>query len=129
MPIAKLSMIKGRSADEKHEIIECIHRSLMDSFKIPEDDKNFRILEFKEEDFILPPGKSTKYLLIEITVFPGRSIDAKRLLYRNIFESLNAVGIASKDIFVILYEEPLDNWGVRGGYPASEVDLGFNLKV
>jgi hypothetical protein len=26
-------------------------------------------------------------------------------------------------------EPPLDNWGIRGGQPASEVDLGFNLQV
>ncbi len=129
MPIAKLSMIEGRTVDEKHAAIECIHKALIDSFKIPEDDKNYRVLEFKKEDFILPPGKSEKYLLIEITIFPGRTIDAKRLLYRKIVENLADKGWAASDIFIILYEESLDNWGVRGGYPASEIDLGFNLKV
>jgi phenylpyruvate tautomerase PptA (4-oxalocrotonate tautomerase family) len=129
MPIVKLSMIEGRTVDEKHTVIECIHSSLIESFKIPEDDKNFRVIEFKKEDYILPPDKSDKYVLIEITIFPGRTIEAKRLLYRKIVENLKDVGIDSNDIFIILYEEPLDNWGIRGGYPASEIDLGFNLKV
>ncbi|MBK9521843.1 MAG: hypothetical protein IPO13_09600 [Rhodocyclaceae bacterium] len=30
---------------------------------------------------------------------------------------------------IIQGKPPLDNWGIRGGQPASEVALGFNLKV
>ncbi len=129
MPIVKLSMIKGRTATEKLNVVSGIHNALLESFKIPEDDKNFRIMEFEKEDYVLPPGKSEKYILIEMTIFPGRSIDAKRLLYRRVVENLNQLGIDPKDIFIILYEEPLDNWAVRGGHPASEIDIGFNLKV
>jgi phenylpyruvate tautomerase PptA (4-oxalocrotonate tautomerase family) len=39
------------------------------------------------------------------------------------------LGIQATDIFIVLHEPPLENWGIRGGVPASEVDLGFNLKV
>ena len=39
------------------------------------------------------------------------------------------LGIAPIDIAIVLQEPPLDNWGLRGGQPASELDLGFNLKV
>jgi phenylpyruvate tautomerase PptA (4-oxalocrotonate tautomerase family) len=38
-------------------------------------------------------------------------------------------GISSKNVFIILHEEPLDNWGIAGGRPASEVDLGFKVDV
>jgi hypothetical protein len=30
---------------------------------------------------------------------------------------------------IILLEPPMDNWGIRGGKPASEVDLGFKIDV
>lgn len=30
---------------------------------------------------------------------------------------------------MISQESPLENWGVKGGKPASEVDLGFNVDV
>jgi phenylpyruvate tautomerase PptA (4-oxalocrotonate tautomerase family) len=39
------------------------------------------------------------------------------------------LGIAPSDVFIVVLEPPLENWGIRGGVPASEVDLGFNLKV
>jgi len=38
------------------------------------------------------------------------------------------LGIEATDIFIVLQEPPLENWGIRG-VPASEIDLGFNLRV
>jgi hypothetical protein len=29
----------------------------------------------------------------------------------------------------VLYEVPLENWGLRGGKPASEIDLGFEIAI
>jgi phenylpyruvate tautomerase PptA (4-oxalocrotonate tautomerase family) len=77
----------------------------------------------------VPPGKSENYTLIEITLFAGRSLEAKRALYQAIVKNLGALGIAPDDVFIVLNEVALENWGIRGGVPASEVDLGFNVKV
>jgi phenylpyruvate tautomerase PptA (4-oxalocrotonate tautomerase family) len=33
------------------------------------------------------------------------------------------------EIPILLHEPSLDNWGVAGGKPASEVDLGFKIEV
>jgi len=30
---------------------------------------------------------------------------------------------------IILLEPPLENWSVRGGKPAGEVDFDFNKKI
>lgn len=38
-------------------------------------------------------------------------------------------GIEGNDIMIVLHEVPLENWGIRGGKPASEVDLGFKVDV
>jgi len=37
--------------------------------------------------------------------------------------------IKPKDIFIVLHEVPMENWGIRGGIPASEVNLGFKVNV
>jgi phenylpyruvate tautomerase PptA (4-oxalocrotonate tautomerase family) len=39
------------------------------------------------------------------------------------------LGVAPADVFVVLHEPPLDNWGIRGGQMASEVDVGFEIQV
>jgi phenylpyruvate tautomerase PptA (4-oxalocrotonate tautomerase family) len=129
MPLVKLSMIEGRTVEEKHAVADAVHTALVESFKISEYDRNIRIEEYKRENFLLPPEKSEKYILVEITAFAGRILDAKRLLYKNITENLKKLGIDSTDILIIICEEPMENWGIRGGIPACDLDLGFKVNV
>lgn len=129
MPLVKISMIEGRPQEHKLKVAEGIHGALVTSFKIPAHDKNIRIEEYKKQDFILPEGKSEQYVIIEIYAFSGRSTDAKRFLYKTIVENLGGLGITPEDIFILLHEEPLENWGIRGGIAACDIDFGFNPKV
>ena len=62
-------------------------------------------------------------------MFAGRSLQAKKTLYKSIVANLSNLGIAGADVFIVLHEIPLENWGIRGGTPASELDLGFDLNV
>jgi phenylpyruvate tautomerase PptA (4-oxalocrotonate tautomerase family) len=78
---------------------------------------------------LVAPGKSEKMVLVEIAMFPGRSRVAKRTLYKGIVERLGALGVPAADVMIVLSEPPLENWGIRGGFPADEVDIGFELKV
>ena len=128
MPLVKVSLLKGKSIEEKKALLDAIHAALLDAFKIPENDRSQRIFEFEPENFDIPDEKTSNYTIIEIDVFPGRSLDAKRKLYQKIVQNLNEQ-IQPNDILVVLKEPPLDNWGVRGGMPASEIDLGFKLDV
>ena len=128
MPLVKVSLLKGRSIAEKKAILDAIHAALLEAFKIPENDRNQRIFEFEPDNFDIPEEKTSKYTIIEIDVFPGRSLDAKRKLYHKIVQNLEEQ-IQPNDILVVLKEPPLDNWGVLGGMPASEIDLGFKLDV
>jgi len=61
--------------------------------------------------------------------FPGRSLDAKRNLYKAIVTRLGELGIPADDITIVLVEPAMENWGIRGGHPASDVDLGFRVDV
>jgi phenylpyruvate tautomerase PptA (4-oxalocrotonate tautomerase family) len=63
-------------------------------------------------------------------MFKGRSFEAKKALYAAIVRNLEAnPGIPGGDVSIVIHEPPLENWGIRGGKPASEVDLGFNIYV
>ncbi len=129
MPLVRVSLLKGKSKEEKKALLDAIHAALIEAFKIPENDRNQRIFEFEPENFELPEGKTSNYILIEMDVFPGRSIEAKRKLYETIVLNLQAHNIQPSDVFIVLNEPQLDNWGVRGGVPASAVDLGFKIDV
>ena len=129
MPLIKISMFEGRAAQEKQEVAKAVHDALIEAFRIPLNDTNIRIEEYKAEDWLLPPGKSTQYVLTEISAFSGRSADAKRLLYKAIVRNLGSLGIVPGNIFILLYEEPPVNWGIRGGIAACDIDLGFDINV
>jgi phenylpyruvate tautomerase PptA (4-oxalocrotonate tautomerase family) len=129
MPLVKTSMIEGRTLEEKHAVANAVHTAHVESFKIPEYDKNIRIEEYQKENYPLPPEKSEKYILLEITAFAGRTVDAKRLLYKNIVDNFTKIGMDPMDTSIIVYYVPLENWGIRGGIPACDLDLGFKVNV
>ena len=129
MPLAKIEVRKNRSADEIAKLIDAVYLAQREALKIPEGDRMIRYIEHKPEHFAVPPGKTENYTFVEITLFPGRSLDAKRKLYQSIVRRFGKHGIAPSDIFIVLNEPSLDNWGIRGGVPASEVDIGFKLDV
>jgi 4-oxalocrotonate tautomerase family enzyme len=129
MPLVRIDMYKGRSAQEKKVILEAVHRALVSAFKIPENDRNQRIYEFDEADFERRSTRSKAFLIIEITAFQGRSREAKKRLFATIVENLSAqTGISPSDVMIVIHEPPLENWGI-GGKPADEVNLGFSVKV
>lgn len=109
--------------------MEAIHAAMRETLKIPEDDRDIRFHEYHPEDFQVSPDKTENYILVEISMFAGRSLQAKKALYQGIVANLGKLGILASDIFIVLHEVPLENWGIRGGIPASEVDLGFNIGV
>ena len=126
MPLVEIQVLKGRSAPEKKGIFDAVHNALMDALKIPDDDRLQRLVEHDSEDFEAP---SESFTIVKVTMFPGRSLAAKRALYQALVTRLGPLGIPPEDVFIVLQEPPLDNWGIRGGQPASEVDLGFQLEV
>ena len=68
------------------------------------------------------------YTRVTIDCFAGRTIDAKRQLYREIVERLEGLGIPRQDVSILLRESPTENWG-SGGQAASDYDLGFTIPV
>lgn len=129
MPFAKIEVRRPRPEAEVQALMQAVYEAQREALKVPEDDRQIRYVEHRPEHFAVPPGKTENYTYVEILLFPGRSLEAKRALYQGIVRRFGALGIAPGDVFIVLHEPPLDNWGIRGGVPASEVDLGYTLDV
>jgi phenylpyruvate tautomerase PptA (4-oxalocrotonate tautomerase family) len=129
MPLVKVEITTGKSAAYKKALLDGIHNALVETIKIPDSDRRQRLYELDELHFERT-GRSDQYMIIEITMFKGRSFQAKRALYSAIVRNLEAEpGIPGNEISIVIHEPPLENWGIRGGKPASELDLGFNINV
>jgi phenylpyruvate tautomerase PptA (4-oxalocrotonate tautomerase family) len=130
MPLVKISLLKGKDPEYKRALLDGVHSALVESFLIPDSDRMQMIYELDNDSFDIPLDKTDQFLIIEIVAFRGRSFDAKKKLYRAVIEKLGrSPGITGDDILIILHEPPKENWGIRGGRPASEVDLGFKVEV
>ena len=128
MPNATIEIRRQYSREEETGIIDAVHAAMIEGLKIPEGDKTVRLVVHEPHRFPAPPGDE-RYTLVDIDLMAGRSLDAKKALYRAIVSNLKPFGIPGDLIKVLLRESPAKNWGIRGGVPASEVELGFEVNV
>jgi phenylpyruvate tautomerase PptA (4-oxalocrotonate tautomerase family) len=129
VPNVTIEVRKHYAKEEEEAIINAVHAALMQAIKTPDWDRTIRLVVHEPHRFASPPGKDERYTLVDIDLFSGRSLEAKRDLYRAIVHNLGRAGIPADHVKVLLRESAAENWGVRGGVPASEVDLGFKVDV
>jgi phenylpyruvate tautomerase PptA (4-oxalocrotonate tautomerase family) len=129
MPLVTISMFEGRSPELKKNINDAIHKALVDNFKIQDWDYNQKTQEYAAGDWRVPDGKSDKYIFIEMCVFPGRTRETKKKLFADIVNRLEALGIPKDHVMILIVEQPKENWGIRGGVPADEVNLGYDTNL
>lgn len=105
--------------------------ALREAFKILPGDKNVRLIVHEPHRFACPPSREKPefYTHISIDAFAGRSLDAKRKLYRTIVENLEPFGIPNDHIKIMIREISKENWGIRGGQAGCDVELGFRIDV
>jgi hypothetical protein len=108
---------------------DVIHAALMEAFVLPADKRFHRFFPLAAEDFIYPAGRSADYTIIEITLFEGRSVEAKKTLHRELFRRFDSdLGIATDDLEITLIETPRHDWGIRGA-PGDELGLTYDVDV
>ena len=130
MPLVKVEILKGKSKEYKLALLDGIHKALVETLKIPKDDRIQRIYELDMDDFEIPPSKTDNFTIIEITMFGGRSNETKKNLFASIVKNLeSSPGIKKTEVMIVINDPPLENWGIRGGIPANEVNLGFKVDV
>lgn len=131
MPSTVIEVRQSYTAEQETQLIEAVQAALVEGFKIPAEDRCVRLIAYDPHRFIYPPRLSQpeRYTLVTVTAFAGRTIEAKRRLYRAIVERLGALDIPADHVTITLNEVERENWGLRGGQPASEIDLGFKVDV
>jgi phenylpyruvate tautomerase PptA (4-oxalocrotonate tautomerase family) len=129
MPLVKIETGRWMTQQTKRSLLDAVHRSLVTAFGIPDHDRNQRIVEYGAGDLESAAGKSDRFTIITIDAFAGRSVEAKRTLYRELASRLAALGIPAMDLAVVVHDVPLESWGIQGGQAACDVDVGFEIEV
>jgi len=131
MPSVLIEVRRHYNPAQEVAIMNAVHSALVEAFKILPGDKNVRLIAHDSHRFMFPPDreKPDRYTHISIDAFAGRSTEAKRNLYQAIVNNLEALDIPRNNVKILLREIPKENWGIRGGQAACDVDLGFKLDV
>ena len=131
MPCTTIDICAQYPEQKERALIDAVQSALVEAFAIPPNDKNIRLVVHAPHRFACPPTAQHPSLYTHVTIdaFAGRSLDAKRKLYRAIVLHLTPLGIPPDHILILLRESPRENWGVRGGFAACDVDLGFKIDV
>lgn len=127
MPVVKIELCEGHDKKSLTLLKDTVMEAVVAALQIPADDRNIRVIEYAPEYFQMKPPYE---MLIEISLFAGRTKATKKRLYTAIVDKLYEMcSIEKSHVFIILYEISGENWGIRGGVPADEIEPGFKLNV
>jgi phenylpyruvate tautomerase PptA (4-oxalocrotonate tautomerase family) len=108
---------------------DCIHGCLMEALGLPEPKRFHRFFPMDPDDFIHSEARSVRYTIIEISMFAGRSDEARRRLIRLLFERIEAeLGVSPQDVEISIEESPAASWGIRGRC-GDELTLDYDVHV
>ncbi|GAA1565695.1 tautomerase family protein [Kribbella hippodromi] len=131
MPSSLIEVRREYAEAEEVALIDAVHDALVTAFKIPVQDKDVRLVVHAPHRFACSPRLSTPeyFTLVTIDCFAGRSVDAKRALYAAIVNNLQPLNIPADHVTIVVRDHPTENWGLRGGHAACDLDLGFTITV
>lgn len=129
MSQVKIYGLKASLDPIKAKLSDTIHSCVMDALRFPADKRAHRFFGLEADDFFMPAGRSESYIIIEITMIEGRSVEARKQLIGLLFERIKSeIGIEPMDVEVCIYESPACNWGFRG-MNGDEIKLNYSINV
>jgi 4-oxalocrotonate tautomerase len=121
MPLVRISLRQGKSADDKQAIGNGVYQAMLDTFDVPKEDRFIVISEHAASEFqfsrtYLDIARSDDLVIIQITANNTRNVEQKKALFARIAELLSqAPGLRKEDIFINLVEVTKENWSFGNG--------------
>ena len=120
MPLVRIDLPEGRSADERAAIADVVYEAMVATANVPANDRFVVVAEHPANELIIDPHylleRSPAALIVQITLNQGRTLEVKKALYRAIADRLHErVGIDVNDVLISLVEVPKENWSFGGG--------------
>ena len=120
MPLVRIDVNQGRSADELRRLSRGIHDAILTEYAIPERDY-FHVLsehpqgQIVAQDAGLGFERTPNVVMIQIFTQGGRSQAAKQSLFAAIADRLAELDIAGEDVFIGYVENTAGDWSFGFG--------------
>ena len=122
MPLVTISLSKFWSTEDQKLIADGIHEAIV-GVGFPQTDRFQKILRLSQDQFLcddrhpnLTEPRTEKFVLIEIVISFGRSVEFKNDLLTRIIQNLeDNPGISPHDVMVLFIETARENWAFASG--------------
>jgi hypothetical protein len=128
MPQVKIYGLRISLDPIKAELSDIIHSCMMDAFSYPADKRFHRFFPLEKSDFFYASDRTDQYTIVELSMFEGRSVAAKKQWLGLMFDRVAGLGITPQDLEMTIFETPKHNWGFRG-LPGDEHQLSYKVEV
>src|SRR5689334_25022042 len=86
----KLYGLSAQLAPIRKQLSDVVHGCAVDPLGLPVDKRFHRFIALEAEDVIYPAGRAERYLILEISMFEGRSVEVTKQLIRLLFDRVRA---------------------------------------
>ena len=122
MPLVTISLSKAWPIEDQKIIADGIHNAIV-GVGFPRKDRFQKIHRLSKDQFHfddrhpnLTESRTENFVLIEIIISFGRSVEFKKELLTRIVRNLkNKPGISPHDVMVLFVETARENWAFAGG--------------
>jgi len=121
MPLVRISLLAGKSAQYRRAIGGGIHRAMVETLAVPEHDRFQIITEHDAEGLVYDPSylgidRTDDVVLVQITLSAGRKPKQKRHFFARAAELLaQDPGLQPRNLFLNLVEVAWENWSFGEG--------------
>ncbi len=121
MPLVRISVRNNYSSGKLKMIGDIVYHSMHELLNVPEHD-HFQVLTRHDADSLvfdkqyLGIKRSENFVMIQITLNQGRSVELKKAFYKKVAEELQEqLSVRPEDVLINLVEVPPENWSFGNG--------------
>ncbi len=121
MPLARIDLVRGKSADYKRTIADVVYEAIVDILKAPANDRFQIISEHAPESHIADESylgikRTQDRVFIQLTLNVGRTVEQKKNFYKAVADGVHErLGLRREDVFINLVEVAKENWSFGNG--------------
>ena len=116
MPLVRIALRQGTTPEFRRALSNSVHRAMVETIKVPEQDRFQVITEHDAAGLIYDPSylgisRTDGVVFIQITLNAGRTVEARKALFARIATLLaESPGVRPGDVFINLVETQKENW-------------------
>lgn len=121
MPLVRIDLARGRTAQFRKTLGELVYRAMREAINVPEGDKFQVITEHAPEELNISPvylgiPHSPGVILIQVTLNQGRTVEQKKAFYQRVAGDIaRELQADPQDVVINLVEVPKENWSFGNG--------------